>query len=190
MRKLRNDEKILTVPNLISLFRLLLIPFLIHLCLVEEDIAGTAILLTVSAASDIADGWIARRTGQVTQLGKVLDPVADKLTQGAMFCCLAHRFERLRCLLFLFMGKEAIMAGLGYLALKRRNTVNSARWYGKANTIVLFGAIVILLLFPDMEKSMVNGVILAAGMSMAVSLILYIGFYIRFFRKTAGNAGK
>ena len=77
-------NKILTVPNVLSAFRLLLVPALAWLYLVRKDYSATAWVLLLSGATDIADGFIARRFGMVSDLGKALDPIADKLTQIVM----------------------------------------------------------------------------------------------------------
>ena len=88
-------NKILTVPNVLSAFRLLLVPALAWLYLVRKDYSATAWVLLLSGATDIADGFIARRFGMVSDLGKALDPIADKLTQIVMLACLLTRFGNL-----------------------------------------------------------------------------------------------
>ena len=76
-------DEAFSIPNMLSYFRLLLIPLFIVLY-VHEDFTEALITLAVSGLSDILDGRIARKYNMVTDLGKVLDPVADKLTQCAM----------------------------------------------------------------------------------------------------------
>ena len=86
-----NSKKIFTIPNIISMFRLLLIPVFIFSYVILKNDLLTVILLTVSGISDMLDGWIARRFNMVSELGKALDPIADKLTQLSMILCLIFR---------------------------------------------------------------------------------------------------
>ena len=101
-KKERNQN--LTVPNAMSLFRILVIPFFIVFA-VRGNIAGALIMLGLSGLSDALDGYVARRFNQITELGKMLDPFADKLTQGAVAICIAIRYPSICPLLFLFVIK-------------------------------------------------------------------------------------
>ena len=106
-------NKILTVPNVLSAFRLLLVPALAWLYLVRKDYSATAWVLLLSGATDIADGFIARRFGMVSDLGKALDPIADKLTQIVMLACLLTRFGNLLFPCVLLIVKEIVTGCMG-----------------------------------------------------------------------------
>ena len=80
-------HKIITIPNVLSFFRLLLIPVIMWLYIVKEDPAYTMVILLLSGITDIVDGIIARKCHMVSDFGKAIDPVTDKLTQIAMLCC-------------------------------------------------------------------------------------------------------
>ena len=86
------QKKIVTIPNILSFFRLCLIPVIIWLYIGEKNYLWAGIVLILSGATDLADGFIARHFHMISDLGKVLDPVADKLTQAAMLFCLCTRF--------------------------------------------------------------------------------------------------
>lgn len=107
-------NKILTVPNVLSAFRLLLVPALAWLYLVRKDYSATAWVLLLSGATDIADGFIARRFGMVSDLGKALDPIADKLTQIVMLACLLTRFGNLLFPCVLLIVKEIVTGCHGH----------------------------------------------------------------------------
>ena len=80
----------MTIPNCISLFRIFLVPCFVWVFLtasLPEDFTLAAVLLVVSAVSDLLDGWIARRFHMTSKLGKILDPAADKLTLFGVFVC-------------------------------------------------------------------------------------------------------
>ena len=83
-----NLNKVFTIPNILSFFRLILIPVLIWSYVVKKNYAATGWILLLSGLTDIADGFIARRFHMISKLGKILDPVADKLTQATMLFCL------------------------------------------------------------------------------------------------------
>ena len=110
---MRNWKKeILSIPNILSLFRLLLIPVYTVLFLRAErpvDYWWAAGILAVSTLTDMVDGKIARRFHMVTNLGKILDPVADKATQCTLLVCLAVRHPVLWYVLGLFVVKEGFM---------------------------------------------------------------------------------
>ncbi len=99
-----------SVPNLISYLRLILIPFIIWAYCEKESGLLTAILVAVSGFTDVLDGKIARRFNMVTDIGKVLDPIADKLTQAAMMYCLLTKYELMLPALIVLVVKEIFMA--------------------------------------------------------------------------------
>ena len=177
MHRIFKKDQILTIPNLLSVIRLLMIPLIVWLYIGVEHYQAATGVLVASAITDIADGIIARKFHMVSDLGKILDPIADKLTQCVLIVCLSSRYKWMSVLIVLFIGKEICMATLGYLALKRKDTVNSAKWYGKLNTVFLYIVISVLILFPDIPLKIANGPILISGCLMIMSLILYIRYY-------------
>ena len=75
------------IPNILSLIRLLLVPVFVLLFFAEKTFAAAAVFV-ISGITDVLDGFIARKFGFISNLGKVLDPLADKLTQMSAFVCL------------------------------------------------------------------------------------------------------
>ena len=135
-------QEAFSIPNLLSYFRLLLIPLFIQLY-IRGDFTEALITLAASGLSDIIDGRIARKYNMVTDLGKVLDPVADKLTQCAMMICVATRYPAMWWLLGLHVVKELIMIVMGWYVLKKTDTVNSAIWCGKLCTGVIYAVMIV-----------------------------------------------
>ena len=105
-RKPRNQN--LTVPNALSVLRIIIVPFFAWFFLKENLVAAVG-LLALSGLSDMFDGMIARRFNQITELGKMLDPFADKLTQGVVALCLAIKFPAICPVLLIFIVKELAM---------------------------------------------------------------------------------
>ena len=134
-------KEIFSIPNLMGYFRILLIPVFCVLYLNAESqrdflLAGAVVLL--SSLTDLFDGMVARRFNMVTQLGKVLDPVADKLTHAALAICLAVRYPLMWLLITLMVLKEGYMAIMGAIFLKKGRMIDGAMWFGKVCTATLF----------------------------------------------------
>ena len=184
MHRIFKKEQILTIPNLLSVIRLLMIPLIVWLYFGVKNYPAATGVLIASGITDIADDIIARKFHMVSDLGKILDPIADKLTQGVLIICLASRYKWMIALILLFVVKECCMAALGYRALKRKDIVNSAKWYGKVNTAVLYIVMATLTLFTSISAKIANALILTSGCFMILSLVLYIRFYRQFLKKT------
>lgn len=181
-------KKYMTIPNLMSLFRIILIPIFVVVYWNTADDTHIAwwpiLILALSGLTDFFDGMIARRFNQISDLGKMLDPAADKLTQVAVVSCLAFRYPLLWILLGFYVIKEiAIMIG-GLIMLKgKRQQVPSARWYGKVATFELYAAMLLLLLFPQMPPVLVTAlIILTAGLAL-FALIMYALSFFNFNNK-------
>ncbi len=167
-----NKKTILTIPNLLSILRLLMIPAFVWLYLKGED-GWTAAVLILSGGTDVADGFIARRFGQITDLGKALDPVADKLTQAAMLFCLISRFPTMVVPFALLIVKEAFAGISGLLVIRKTGKVLGAQWHGKVTTMMLYGMMILHIVWQDIPvwtSNILNG---ACVIMMILSLVLY-----------------
>ena len=135
-------DRIATVPNLLSLIRILLIPVFVQLLLHHDKAYEEAglILLGAVVATDWVDGYIARHAGQVSNLGKLLDPVADRLAIAAALVTLVirHAFPLWAALLVLVRDALILVAGL--VVLVRRRVRLDVRWIGKTATFGLMFA--------------------------------------------------
>ena len=168
----KDRKQIWSIPNLLSMFRILLIPLMVALYWKGRTIAAL-IVFGVSAASDIADGQIARRFNMVTDLGKMLDPLADKLTQGAAAICVGRTHPQ-AFLLFGFMAvKELTQAAIGARVIRETGHVFSAKWFGKLCTVITTASIMAMFAFPQLPEGAINGMILLCAAMMLVSLALY-----------------
>lgn len=176
-RKLLTKEQIFTIPNIMSLFRIVLIPFIIWIY-VRDSYDVAAALVVISALTDILDGIIARKFNMVSDLGKVLDPVCDKLTHVALLICLITRYPQIWRLLVLLLAKELIVATLGAIAVKRREKYHSARWYGKLCTVVFESSMILLMLIPNMPWKIVITLVALCTAVMVFALVMYAIFFI------------
>ena len=166
-------KKNITIPNALSVLRLLVI----YPCVVfflREEYVWAALMLVISGLSDMFDGMIARHFDQYTPLGAMLDPVADKLTHGAIAVCLAFRYENMRWLVALMILKEGFMAVMGLINLRHKRKLDGARWFGKVCTGSLFAVLCVLVLFPGMKAETADVLICVEILIMTATLILYI----------------
>ncbi len=173
---------ILTLPNALTLLRLLLIPFFVHFFLTPDRLPAACAVLCLSALTDVLDGSIARRFHMVSDLGKFLDPLADKLTQAALLLCLSRTHRELLFLLGLFLIKECAMLSFALLTLRITDRVEGALWHGKLNTALLELSLLLLLLpgFPSALFPVLLGV---CSTSMLLSLFLYTRFFARLLHR-------
>lgn len=171
-------QEAFSIPNLLSYFRLLLIPLFIQLY-IRGDFTEALITLAASGLSDIIDGRIARKYNMVTDLGKVLDPVADKLTQCAMMICVATRYPAMWWLLGIHVVKELIMIVVGYYVLKKTDTVNSAIWCGKLCTGVIYAVMMSHVILPDIPQSVSAASAAVCAGLIVLSLVVYMARYVR-----------
>lgn len=172
-----NKKEVLTIPNLLSFFRIILIPIIVYLYVYKQKYFGAVCVIILSAITDIADGKIARKFNMTSDLGKLLDPIADKLTQGAVLICLTSRYPKIKWLVGVFAVKEFLMLVLGGIVLKYTDTVNSAKWYGKACTVMLELFMAIVILFNNIPVQVVDYMIIICIAAILVSFALYINFY-------------
>lgn len=167
-----------TIPNLLSLVRIALIPLFAWLYL-SDYLWWSVAVLVLSGATDWFDGVIARKFNQISEAGKYLDPAADKLTQVAVLACLTIRYPDLLWLLGVVVFKEVVQLSVGAVCLRKCKNIMASRWYGKWATFVFYGVMAIFLVFGDMMPPWLSWgfIILVAGL-MLNALVQYLwAFY-------------
>lgn len=183
MHRILKKDEILTIPNLLSVFRLLLIPVIVWLYCFEQKYAAAVGVIILSGITDVADGIIARKCNMVSDFGKILDPIADKLTQAAVIICLIFKHQLMLVIIVLFAVKEICMGLMGAVIIKKTDIVNSAKWYGKVNTVILYLVMMILIFFQGMPELLANVLIIICGCSIIISFSLYTLFYWKILSK-------
>lgn len=189
LKKLLTREQILTIPNAMSLFRLILVPFIGILYTRGDEYTAIA-LLALSALTDVFDGVVARKLNMVSDLGKVLDPIADKLTHFVLLLCLISNYKSIIWILVLLIVKEVLMLTFGGIVLRRTSNVHSAKWHGKMSTVVFELTMFFLMLFPDINPSLGEVMIDFCGVVMLFSLTMYLVFYIKILNSNKKSAGR
>lgn len=173
-------QEIFTIPNLLSLFRLLLLP--VYVCIYlnasepyEYITAGS--IMAVSCLTDMVDGKIARHFNMISTLGKILDPLADKITQFTLTICLSLKYPPLRPVLILFVVKETFQLVVGFIHLRRGKMLPGALMAGKVCTTILFVSLIAMVLFPAMPSALVTALSALDALFLAISFVSYILAY-------------
>ena len=135
------SRRVLTIPNAISALRIVLIPVFVSLILDPDTATAGLILFAAVVATDWVDGTIARRTGQVSELGKVLDPVADRLAIAAGIIALAAAGLFPAWAAIVIIGRDVIVLLAGAYVLSRYRVRLDVRWIGKVATFSLMVAV-------------------------------------------------
>ena len=170
----------MNLPNLLSLLRLLLVPVFAVLYFSPHKPYAVCIFILASA-TDVLDGILARRMGQVTRLGRLLDPLADKLMTGCVLICMGIGEEVPLWVVIVFCTKELTM-GIGALVqFKRIDDVPAAKFYGKASAVMFFLVLVLLMLF-DIRAPWPTIMLSVALLFMLMAFVLYIHRYFQIRR--------
>ena len=165
-----------------------MIPLLVWLYISQQKYGWTAFVLLLSGLTDIVDGQIARRCNMVSDFGKFLDPIADKLTQLAMLACLMTRFPMMKIPLALLLFKEIISGLMGVFAARKTGVVFSSEWHGKTTTVLLYLTITLHLLWINIPIYVTSGLTTLCTMMMLVSGILYLIRSIKLFRSNCDSS--
>jgi cardiolipin synthase len=182
-KKRLTKKQIFSIPNILSFIRILLIPVIIVLyCTFNQHIIAAGVVV-LSALTDVVDGFIARRYNMITDLGKFLDPLADKLTQAAMIICVATKNWWIVFLLVIMLVRELLLFIWGLLFFKKNDAVNSSRWYGKLSTVVVYLSMFVIFLLPTLGIEIIKTLFSVCVVVVALSAVLYGNFYLTLFRK-------
>ena len=176
--------EIFTIPNLLSLFRLLLIPVYLFLYLNAKEpkqycMAG--LILAASCLTDAVDGKIARHFHMVSTVGKILDPLADKITQFVLTVCLSLKYPVLNPVLALFVVKELFQIFFGIMYLRKGKMLSGALPAGKVSTAVLFTSLTLLVFFPSLPAGFVKSIALTNSIVLIIS---FLSYYCAYFGNT------
>lgn len=176
-------KEIWTIPNLLSLFRLVLIPVYVLIYLNARDASDYYIaagILAVSCLTDLIDGKIARHFNMISTVGKILDPLADKATQFALILCLAMKHPVLWFLVALFVVKESFQLIAGGINLRRGKMLKGALLSGKICTTILFISLIVMVMIPTLSEHTVH---IIAVIDTVFMLISFSDYLITYFKR-------
>lgn len=160
------------IPNILTISRFVLIPFIV-ISLLSENYILSIILLSISGITDILDGVIARKFNFISNFGKLIDPLADKATQVSILVTLVFQNVIPLWILVVIFAKEMLMiAGASFLYGK--DLVVSSRWYGKLSTTMIYLAMVSSFAINLWNKPLIQHPEYSAKMLPNFDIYLYI----------------
>lgn len=166
------------IPNALSLLRLMLLPLFAVLYLRDQVYLAGAILL-FSGLTDMFDGMIARKCNQITEIGKLLDPIADKVTQIVVLVCLTATSPALLPLFIVCFIKELLQTIGGWILLSRNAVIRSSNWYGKVSTTIFYVAMLLVAVWKDMPRSAMLVIIIVVGVAMLFAFFMYMRVFLK-----------
>lgn len=175
------SKDLMTIPNAISFVRILLItPFVAFF--IQRMYVAAAITVGISGLSDLFDGWIARKFHQESELGKVLDPLADKLTLIAVGVCLIFIEPYVLPLMIIMVLKDVLMIIGGTIVINQGVIPPKSSWYGKLSTFMFYisvGMVVLMAIFGYVNKPLSLTVL---GITAAMMIFSLVNYAIIFFK--------
>ncbi len=181
------SEKKFTIPNVLSCIRLAMVAVFVYAFFKVSHIAAGVVAL-LAALTDVLDGWIARRYGMITNLGQILDPLADKLLQAAVCICIGHAYD-LHLIPLLFLGKEFCMMLGGFFLLRAGKVIPPSRWYGKLGTVCFFIGTLSVLFFCKPAPTGLNlTVVFLLGGAALIMLAAFCGYIKVYFQLNGSSA--
>ena len=149
----------------------------------SADYLLSALILGIMEFTDFLDGFIARKYHMVTEAGKIIDPIADKLLQLTLLLLIVIRNPFAAVVLILFLIKEASMAVCGLVSIKRKCRLDGALWCGKVSTTVFYICMVLLILFPRIDHTVANILLCITAAFLLYSFIIYMKTYYHMLKK-------
>lgn len=173
---------LVTVPNLITFFRFVLVPPFVYF-FINEQFLLAGIMIGLSGLSDCFDGFFARKLNQVTSLGKILDPIADKVTLVAVAVCMVIYIPSILPIMLVLVGKEFLMLLGGFIMLLRKMTPPPANIFGKIATLVFYFVISLIIFIKIVTGKEIMPVIIIGLVLVAAAMLLALVQYAVMFVK-------
>ena len=160
---------------------MLVFVFVVVFFALESPVWALIVFLT-AGATDVVDGYLARRFNWITNLGKILDPLADKLMQCTALVCLCIKHLVPIWFALIFFAKELATLITGLLVIKRRSVVVVSKWYGKAAVCLFYLAIFVCIVFRGfLAKNPIVAIVMFA--TVALFALLAFAGYIQHYSK-------
>lgn len=169
-------KDLLNIPNCLCYFRILLIPVFLMFYFQADgqiDYIISACILIVSGVTDFLDGYIARRYHMVTDFGKLIDPVADKLTQFTVAVALVYTYSWMWLLVVIIFVKDGMLALASLYLFGKGEKIKGASWWGKVATAFFYFVVIILIGLHIPDSILPTVLIFVCSILMAMALFLY-----------------
>lgn len=162
----------LTLANFLSAIRIVvIIPFVAFFN--SEHYLYAAFMLVLSAISDFLDGIVARALNQVTALGKILDPIADKMTLIAVLLCICTMFPVIVYFAAALIVKDVLMLIGGAVLIKKKITPPSAKWYGKVGTAMFYFSVILIVVLKIIYRIEVSNTLIIVLFTLTTAMMIF-----------------
>lgn len=185
-----NLKEVFNIPNVLCYIRILLIPFFCFYLITanaenSDRYVIAAVLIVLSGLTDLFDGLIARKCNMITELGKAIDPIADKLTQFSIAVCLTIKIPYMIYLVLIVFVKEIAMGILCLVLLRQKKKIDGAKWFGKVATAVYYASMfsIILVFITDANPVWNVFFIAIASAFMIFAFIMYMPVFYRLYKE-------
>lgn len=189
MKGTPKKEDLFKIPNILCYIRILLVPVFVYLFL-NKWYWQASLIVVIASITDIVDGWIARHFNLVSDWGKFIDPVADKLMQFAMLVVTIIKVPWILILVITFVIKELILLVVGIYIYRKGDNLSGAMWCGKLCTVVLDGSMLLLIAMPEtwITDKLTFTIIGAVLAFMGLSFVVYLNAYKKMYQELKKDA--
>ena len=168
--------KLKHIPNILSIIRILLVFVFVYFVFSENGLLASIIVFLVAGITDVVDGYLARRNNWITNLGKILDPFADKLMQCTVMVCLCLKNIVPIWFVVPYFIKEITTLLIGFIVIRRRNVVVVSKWYGKAAICLFYLTVVVSVLLRDIIAGDLIAQIIIFTPSIVLTIAAFVGY--------------
>lgn len=172
--------KLKNIPNILSVIRILLVAVFVYTFFCVNAYLSMVVFL-LAGATDVVDGYLARRNNWVSNIGKVLDPVADKLMQCTVLICLYIKSIIPLWFVIPFFAKELFTLIMGFIVLRRRSVVVVSKWYGKMTVCLFYATIVLSVLIEDTLSAAHPIITIIVFLPAVVCALITVGAYVKHY---------
>lgn len=184
------------IPNILSVFRIMLVFVFVYVFFLDypANLIPALIVFLTAGLTDVIDGYLARRFNWITDVGKLLDPFADKLMQCTVLVCLALKGLIPIWLPICYVAKELAMVIGSFFLLRRHSVVTSSKWFGKAAVCIFYASIFALMIAPayfeanTVLRDIVSVIMLGSAIAAIVSY--FVEYFLRRIIKTERTPGE
>lgn len=170
------------IPNILCYIRIMMVPLFLYVYLTAvapKDYFLAAGVVLLSGLTDFLDGQIARRCNMITDLGKIIDPLADKLMQLAMLVALTVKIKYMYLLVIYLVIKEVVMLlAICVVMNSVHRRLDGAKWYGKVCTAILYVVMLVLVLFPGINQTFQDIMLIVCAIVLTLSFFMYMRLYV------------
>ena len=184
-------KDLVAIPNILCYLRIIMVGgflYIYNTATSQNDYYIAMLVVMVAGITDFLDGRIARKFNMITDLGKVIYPVADKLMQFAMLITLTFNVKNMYMLTIYLIIKEVVLALIAFIILKTKGRrLNGAKWYGKVCTAVLYVVMLVFVAVPQLNAYLRNALLIVCAAAITLSFVMYIRLYIIMIKDSRHN---